>query len=177
MKKKNSNPLIKCYTGGFTLIELLVVVLIIGILAAIAFPQYQKAVFKTKFMSVLPIVKAVKEAEELYYMANGVYTTNLENLDLNLTPDNPGGAVKSWWENPGKSWTKKGLNIQWAVSHNVVVGSYGDNINGCAWSYHLDKHSTRGGELWCAQLSGNSIHPWCQKLCESMGYPYRRWSA
>ncbi len=67
---------------GFTLIELLVVVLIIGILAAIAVPQYEKSVWKTRFASVKSIVRSIKNAEEAYYLVNNDYTPDLEKLDI-----------------------------------------------------------------------------------------------
>ena len=69
---------------GFTLVEILVVVLIIGILAAIAVPQYQKAVVKAKVAAIKPIITGIKQAEEVYYMANGQYTINLSLLDIDL---------------------------------------------------------------------------------------------
>ncbi len=76
-----------CTSGiarAFTLIELLVVVLIIGILSAIALPQYQKAVDKTLLVQIMTDGDALMAAEKVYYLANGKYTNQLNELDISL---------------------------------------------------------------------------------------------
>ena len=67
---------------AFTLIELLVVVLIIGILAAVAVPQYKKAVIKSRTATILPVLSSIIQAQDIYYLSNGQYTDNAELLDL-----------------------------------------------------------------------------------------------
>ena len=78
----------KSNLAGFTLLELLIAVLIIGVLAAIALPQYQKAVTRSRSTQIKQLLRVIADAERAYYMEHGKYAANFNELDIDipLTP-------------------------------------------------------------------------------------------
>ncbi len=82
---------------GFTLIELLVVVLIIGILAAIALPQYTKAVERSRMAEAVQTLGDLATAQSIFYMQHNEFAASLSDLNDRGDISVPGPAAESNW--------------------------------------------------------------------------------
>ena len=97
---------------GFTLIELLVVVLIIGILASIALPQYTKAVEKARSTEAIQLLGDLARAQRIYQMGTGGYTNDMTQLDVEI----PGISTTD-----SSLATTKNFNIQIKSANNATT--------------------------------------------------------
>ena len=79
------------YKKGFTLIELLVVVLIIGILSAVALPQYRRSIEASRATEAKILLRSLSDAAKRVRLDTGCYPENFSALDIQV----PGTKVNN----------------------------------------------------------------------------------
>ena len=149
--------------AGFTLIELLVVGLIIGILAAVALPQYQLAVDKARYTELQTIGAKLRDMVEMYYMANGEYPTHWADLDITIPGCREEGSLYDL--------VCQKVRIDLNAAHfngwdGTTRGSDASLKGNVQYTYHFlyADNSTYAGKTSCVALNdrGGKV---CKSLC------------
>lgn len=144
---------------GFTLIELLVVVLIIGILSAVALPQYEKAVRKARITEARTVLNALVKAEDLHILANGEPVwSSWDEFDITVPTE-----TKDWiFEQEECVGGSAGIGCGVLATPKKESGYQIES-----WSVNYDggpKENALAGKMFCAAGDANG-----HKICRGLG--------
>ena len=151
---------------GFTLIELLVVVLIIGILAAVALPQYQKAVEKSRLTTLIPLVRAITNAKSEHFLATGEWARTFDVLAVEV-PSECTIYDSNYYGQEARCKNKKYIELDQGDNDHSVWGililSDASKVHYIMYPTELNKkthcwgtQNTKGEEV-CKSLPGSSF--------------------
>ena len=145
---------------GFTLIELLVVVLIIGILAAVALPQYFKAVEKSRATEALSIMGSIAAAMERARLVSteNKYPTSLGTLDIEFYDVSGGSAVS------GSTWSTNNFDMS-VAGEDTASGKVTAKRKGAAGTGYTLTREYYTGKITCAESTDRA------GICASLGLP------
>jgi len=149
---------------GFTLIELLVVVLIIGILSAVAFPQYQKAVAKSKATELFVNLKTIVQAAESVYLDTGTYPTDFTLLPISLP-----GEIRDYGDNKNYILTTPSGNEYWLETGLSQISGVLSTKPRSIFQLNYFIKGPNKGKIRCQADKNNTF---ANELCKSLGGSY-----
>lgn len=135
---------------GFTLLELIVVVIIVGILASIAVPQFFKVAERARSAEGQAAIGALRGSQMRYYAEKGLYTNDETELDM---------------ENPPNGYRFFNVPVASNASNDLASIERNSGVawpagNGTAYEIHIDED----GNIWCENN---------EPVCKRIGLEYR----
>ena len=128
----------------------------IGILTAVALPQYTKAVEKSKATQAITLLKSLGQAQEAYFLANGEFASSFEELDVEI----PFTGHTEWRTGDGQltdTRSNEDWSFQiWQSSQNassykiLMAGRLTGKYKGGGFLYYIT-FTSLDGKLRCAE--------------------------
>ena len=141
----------KAVNKGFTLIELMIVVAVIGVLAAIAIPQYQNYVAKGELGSAIATTSSLKTNAEDYVVTKGEFPSDVSSIGAGHLSSAPMGTIEL---TPAEKGAGK---IEYTLSASSVSPKAKDSV----------VTLTRNGDgAWSCSVTGDGA-PLAPKGCSS----------